>query len=673
MAATLSQNIIERAETLRKEIQEHDHLYYVLNEPRIADEQYDNLMRELQELEEKHPAIRTLDSPTQRVGGQPTREFPTVLHDPPMLSLANSYSEDETHEFDRRVREMIESERPSYIVELKFDGVAVSLKYRDGLFVQGATRGDGIRGDDITGNLRTIRSIPLRLKTPHTTSTVEVRGEVLMHRNEFEEMNRQRSEAGEKTFVNPRNASAGTLKLQDPKIVSARPLRFFAYALVGPGASGKSHYENLQRMKSFGLPVNEHIGRCTSIEQVIGIWKEWQEKRESLPYEIDGIVVKVDSIRHQELLGSIAKSPRWAMAFKFASRKAETTLRDIVLQVGRTGTITPVALLEPVFLGGTTVSRATLHNVDYILGLDLRLGDSVTVEKGGDVIPKVTGVVESTQPRNPDPFRMPDHCPQCGSPLFRPGDEVNHYCENPECPAQIRGRIEHFAHRGAMDIQGLGEAAVGQLVELGLVTSYADLYTLHKHAPQLVALDRWGVKSTANLLHAIEESKKRPFHRVLYALGIRHVGSGMARLLAEHFQSIKGLERASVKDLLSISTIGPGIAESVSRFFRDRHNRELVQRLKEAGVNMTARETGSGGPLTGKTFVITGMFQSFSREEVKELIALKGGKVVSSISSKVDFLLVGSDPGSKLDKGMQLGIPRVTEDDLKRMIGTGNV
>jgi DNA ligase (NAD+) len=673
MVTAFPREIAERAEKLRKEIQQHDYLYYVLNEPKISDEQYDGLMRQLQDLEREYPSLQTPDSPTQRVGGQPTKEFPTVLHDPPMLSLANAYTDDELLDFDRRVRELTGGDRPSYTVELKFDGVAVSLKYRDGLLVQGATRGDGTRGDEITGNLRTVRSIPLRLNSMGSLSHIEVRGEVFMQRKEFEEMNRQRASAGEKVFVNPRNATAGTLKLQDPKLVASRPLRFYAYSLFRSESKGESHYGNLQAMKSLGFPVNEHAQRCNSIHQVMDVWAGWQERRETLPYEIDGIVVKVDSIKHQEILGNIAKSPRWAIAFKFPSRKAETILTDIALQVGRIGTITPVALLEPVFLGGTTVSRATLHNAEYIRELDLRIGDTVTVEKGGDVIPKVTGVVETARRPDAVPFPMPNRCPECQSTLYRPGDEVNYYCENAECPAQVRGRIEHFAHRGAMDIQGLGEAVINQLVQLGLVTSYADLYALHKHERRLVELDRWGKKSTANLLHAIEESKKRPFHRVLYALGIRHVGAGVAQLLTEHFSSIEDLGRADEQSLLSISAIGPRIAGSISRFFQDPHNRELVKRLREAGVTMSARGTSKGRALKGKSFVITGTFVSLTRDQVKDLITKHGGKVVATVSGKVDYLVVGADPGSKLAKAIQLSLPRITEDDLKKMIGEKNV
>lgn len=664
-----SQNILRRAERLRQAIAENDYKYYVLTGPTITDEEYDALMRELQELESRYPSLRTPDSPTQRVGGEPTKEFPAVFHDPPMLSLANSYSEDDIMEFDRRVRDLLGEELPTYVVELKFDGVAVALKYRNGLLVQGATRGDGMQGDGITNNLRTIRSIPLRLRSADPDlSTIEVRGEVLMHTKEFELMNKQRAEAGDKVFVNPRNATAGTLKLQDPKLVAVRPLKFYAYSLIAPERNLKSHYESLQLLKALGLPVNEHVRKCGDVTEIVRIWKEWEGKRETLTYEIDGIVAKVDSYQHQKVLGNIAKSPRWAIALKFSARKAETILKDIILQVGRTGTVTPVAALAPVFLGGTTVSRATLHNAEYIRDLDLRIGDSVIVEKGGDVIPKVSGFVLGKRPGGTVPFQMPKRCPVCQAQLYRPESEVNYYCENTECPAQVRGRIEHFAHRGAMDIDGLGEAVVDQLVTLGLVRNCADLYTLHKHKEELVALDRWGEKSTQNLLDAIEQSKDRPFHRAVFAMGIRHVGASVAKLLAEQFWSVGALMNAGEADFQSVSAIGPRIAGSVFHFFRDPHNRELVKRLREAGLTMASPAADLGTKLAGKRFAITGTLPTLSREKAKEIIERHGGKVLLSVSKKVDYLLAGESPGSKLEKARELGITVVSEDDLRRMV-----
>lgn len=667
--ATVPENIVARVETLRKELHEHDYRYYVLAEPTISDEEYDTLMRELAELEERYPQLRSPDSPTQRVGGQPTKEFATVTHHPPMLSLANSYSESEIREFDRRVRNLLGNEKPRYVAELKFDGVAIALRYRNGVFVQGATRGDGTQGDDITANLKTIRMLPLRLRgADGQFLNIEVRGEAFMDKADFVEMNKQREAAGEKLFINPRNSTAGTLKLQDPRVVASRPIKMFCYYLLAPDAKLTSHYQNLQILRSLGFPVNDHTRLCKTIDEVIDFWKEWEPQRDSLPYDIDGVVVKVDSLEQQSKLGNIAKSPRWAIAFKFASRKAETLLQNIILQVGRVGTITPVADLKPVFVGGTTVSRASLYNMDYINELDLRIGDTVIVEKGGDVIPKVTEVILAKRPKHAEPYVMPKRCPECNSPLFKPEGEVNYYCENAECPAQVKGRLEHFASRGAMDIEGLGEAVVEQLVLLGWVKNCADLYALHKHREEMIELERWGEKSTQNLLEAIEQSKKRPFHRVLYALGIRHVGQGVAQLLTEHFPSIEKLQDASVADLQSISGIGPQIAESISRFFQEKHNREIIRRLAQAGVTLSAPTTRRKGALSGLTFVLTGTLPSYSREQAKRLIEENGGKVASSISKNVNYVLVGEDAGSKLAKAKKLGIATIDEPAFKKML-----
>ncbi|MBI4535821.1 MAG: NAD-dependent DNA ligase LigA [Ignavibacteriae bacterium] len=662
-------SVVQRVARLRKELNEHDYRYYVLAEPVIADEEYDNLMQELLNLEKQYPDLHSPDSPTQRVGGQPTKEFATVRHDPPMLSLANSYSEEEIREFDRRVRNLLEDQKPEYVAELKFDGVALALRYRDGVFVQGATRGDGSQGDDITHNLKTIRSIPLRLRTSNPAfMNIEVRAEAFMHKKEFEEMNKQRTAASEKTFINPRNATAGTLKLQDPRIVAARPIRVYSYALFAPGAKLRSHFENLQTLSRLGLPVNEHVRKYSTIDEVISFWKMWGEKRDSLPYDIDGVVVKVNSLSHQNVLGSISKSPRWAIAFKFSSRKAETVLKNIILQVGRVGTITPVADLEPVFVGGTTVSRASLYNIDYINELDLRIGDTVIVEKGGDVIPKVTGFVEGNRPQGARRYEMPSACPQCDSPIYRPEDEVNYYCENSECPAQVRARIEHFAQRSAMDIEGLGEAVVDQLVGLELVKNYSDLYSLHKRRNTLVELDRWGEKSTQNLLDAIEVSKKQPFYRVLHALGIRHVGASVAQLLAGTFSSIKEIQVATQDDLESVPGVGPRIAESIVHFFGEKHNREIIKKLEAAGLTLTSASPKRKGVLEGKTFVLTGTLPTYSREEARSLIEGNGGKVVATVSKNVHYVLVGGGAGSKLAKARSLSIPTITEEDFRKMI-----
>ena len=661
----------KRIEALRSELLKHDYRYYVLAQPTISDSQYDALMRELMELEKLHPDLVTPDSPTHRVGGAPTKEFPTVTHAIPMLSLANTYNEDEVRDFDRRVASLLGSEAYTYVCELKFDGVAISLRYQKGLFVQGATRGDGVQGDEITQNLRTIRSIPLRLQAPSKSlNAVEVRGEVYMKREDFRKMNEERERIGEKRFVNPRNSAAGTLKLQDPKLVAQRPLNFIAYYLLSEQNSTKSHFDNLQLLRKLGFAVSEHSRRCRNIQDVISYWRQWEEQRDSLPYDIDGIVVKVDSLTQQERLGTIAKSPRWAIAFKFTARSVQTVLKNIVLQVGRTGTITPVAELEPVFVGGTTVSRATLHNEDYISQIGIRLGDTVVVEKGGDVIPKVSGVIPEKRPAGTKPYRFPLSCPVCGSKIVRPSDEANYYCENSECPAQVRGRIEHFAHRGAMDIEGLGEAIVDQLVTEGYVRSCADLYDLREKGSQLASLERWGEKSTANLLEAIDASTSRPFTRVLYALGIRHIGASVAQLLVRQFPSIEKLMSVTKEDLERIPGVGPRIAESVIHFFEDKHNRHLVKRLQQAGVQMSEQFPKSAGrtALAEKTFVLTGSLSTLTREEARQKIEMAGGKVTSSVSKKTDYVVVGEDAGSKLQKARDLGIKVIDEKEFLSLI-----
>jgi DNA ligase (NAD+) len=664
-------SIVKRLEELRARVRDHDYRYYVLAQPTISDEEYDGLMHELLELERAHPELVTPDSPSQRVGGQPTKEFLTVVHDVPMLSLSNTYNEEEVRDFDRRVRSVLGGDPYRYICELKFDGVAVSLVYRDGLLLRGATRGDGNQGDDITQNLKTIRSIPLRLRqVKRGLNAFEVRGEVYMKRDDFRKMNAERELAGEKLFINPRNSAAGTLKLQDPRIVATRPLNFVAYYCRAEGNVLAAHLESLKTLRELGFPVSDHTRLCKDLDGVVQYWKEWETKRESLPYDIDGVVVKVDSFRQQEQLGTIAKSPRWAIAFKFAARQATTTLHDIKLQVGRMGTITPVAELEPVFVGGSTVSRATLHNEDYIRELDIRPGDTVVVEKGGDVIPKVSSVVKERRKAGTRQFAMPSRCPECGSRITRPEGEANYYCENSECPAQIRGRIEHFAYRGAMDIEGLGEAVVDQLVGRGFVGNYADVYELHRRRPELVDLERWGEKSVDNLLAAIEKSKSRPLNRVLFALGIRHVGSSVADLIVDRFRSMEAIMSASFDDLQSVQGIGPRIAESITGFFQDRHNKKIIERLKKAGLQFEEkqRRVSKQSPFSGKTVVLTGTLSSYTREEAKAKIEELGGHVSSSVSSITDYVVVGAEAGSKLDKARKLGVRTLDEEQFLKMV-----
>jgi DNA ligase (NAD+) len=667
---SIDKSIVARIEKLRKELRKHDYRYYVLAQPTISDEQYDKLLRELQTLESEYPHLITPDSPTQRVGGVPTKVFPTVAHAVPMLSLANSYSEEDIRDFDRRICALLKKEKVGYVCELKLDGVSLSLRYTDGLFRLGATRGDGMQGDDITNNVKTIRSIPLRLQvSDRGLMDCEVRGEVLMFKEDFEKMNKERERIGEKTFINPRNSAAGTLKLQDPKIVATRPLKFYAYYLRSETAGLTSHFENLKMLRESGFPVDPNAKLCRNIDEVIEYWQLWERQRMNLPFDIDGVVVKVDSLPQQEVLGTIAKSPRWAVAFKFTSRKAETKLNNIRLQVGRVGTITPVAELEPVFLGGTTVSRASLYNEDYIRELDVRIGDAVIVEKGGDVIPKVTEVIKDKRSKTAKPFTFPKKCPECGSKIIRPQDEANYYCDNYECPMQICGRIEHWASRGAMDIEGLGEAVVNRLVNHKFIVNVADLYDLHKNKNELIEFERWGEKSVLNLLEAIEESKQTPYHRVLFSLGIRHVGFGIAQILTDHYHSIDELRNATQEELQTVPDIGPRIAESIVTFFKDKRHIEVIERLRNAGVKFEIEKKSVKGKLIGRTFVLTGSLSSMTREQAKEMIEEQGGRVASSVSKNVDVVIVGEEAGSKLEKAKQLSIELWDEEKFITVVG----
>ncbi|MEW5798852.1 MAG: NAD-dependent DNA ligase LigA [Bacteroidota bacterium] len=666
---TVPIKIRQEAERLRDDLHKHDYKYYVLSQPTISDQEYDRLMKQLIDLERQYPELITPDSPSQRVGGQPTKEFPTVTHEVPMLSLANTYSEDELLDFDRRVKDILGNQQYRYVAELKIDGVAISLIYRNGIFVQGATRGDGTQGDDITNNLKTIRSIPLRVNAGKgLPKNFEVRGEIFMKKKDFEAMNKRQEELGEKIFINARNSTSGTLKNQDSRIVAQRNLSIFTYFLRTNDVPLKSHYENLELLKKLGFVVNEHTRLCKTIADVKAFCDSWGTKRNSLPYEIDGIVVKVDSLAQQQELGAVAKSPRWAIAYKYPSQQMETILNDITLQVGRVGTITPVAELQPVFVGGSTVSRATLHNEDYINDLDIRIGDTVYVEKGGEVIPKVSGVNLKKRPKKSTPYKFPTKCPECGSKIFRPEGEAAYYCENFECPAQVRGRIEHFVQRRAMNIEGLGEAIIDLLVKEELIHNIADIYDLKKQ--QIASLERMGEKSAQNLLDGIEASKQLPFNRVLFGLGIRFVGEGVAKLLADNFPSIEKLQKATQQELESVEGIGPRIAESVVRFFKDKHSVKLVERLAKAGVQMRAekKKVSGNSAISGKTFVLTGGLESMSRDEAKEKIESLGGKSGSSVSSKTDYVIVGSDAGSKLQKAKELGIKTLTEEEFLKMI-----
>jgi len=669
----VSPEIIKRIEELRELIHQHDYYYYVLNEPKISDREYDLLMQELIELESKYPFLITPDSPTQRVGGEPTKEFPVVVHEVPMLSLSNTYSIEDLYDFHRRVKEGLpEGEKIEYVTELKIDGVAISLKYRYGLFVQGVTRGDGTRGDDITNNLRTIRSLPLRLNFNNVKrkdfEDIEVRGEVFMNRDDFESFNREREKLGEKLFANPRNATAGTLKLQDPKQVAERPLNLFCYYLRSKIKELETQFENLKILKNLGFKVNPYYKLCSSIEEVIEYCKEWETKRDTLPYEIDGVVIKVNSLRQQEILGNVAKSPRWATAFKFEAKKAKTKLKAITLQVGRLGTITPVAELEPVFLAGTTVSRATLHNFEEIQRKDIRVGDTVIIEKSGDIIPKVVEVVIDERSSKSQPFEIPDKCPVCETKLVNPPGEVAYYCPNYDCPEQIKQRLVHFASRSAMDIEGLGEAIVNKFVDLGFLYSSADIYRLKDKREKLIQLEGFGEKSVDNLLKAIEKSKNQPFERVLFAIGIRHVGASVAKDLASHFKSINELMKASPEELQQVPDIGETISQSIVEFFKDSRNLKLIEELKSFGLKFSTEKKIISNKLAGKTFVITGTLKSMHRNEAKELIEKFGGRTTDNVSSKTSYVIVGEDPGTKYDKAKKLNIPILSEEEFLKMI-----
>lgn len=669
--------IEKKIEALREEIREHDYNYYILTQPTISDQEYDKLYKELEKLEAENPELITPDSPTQRVGSDLTKVFKPVEHKVPMLSLSNTYSEEELIDFDRRVKDGLKTdEKIEYVVELKIDGASVSINYVDGSLKTAATRGDGTVGEEITNNVKTIKSIPLKIKKDRSINyklnDFEVRGEIFMNVKDFEKLNKERAEKGEKTFANPRNSTAGTLKLQDPKIVAKRPLNTFIYNLISPGDELKSQSENLDIISKLGFKVNPHHKKCGNIEEVLKVCKEFEKLRDKLEYEIDGAVIKVDSIKQQNKLGSIAKAPRWAVAFKFKSKQASTVIEDIVWQVGRTGAITPVAALKPVFLAGSTISRATLHNFDEIVRKDIRAGDTVLVEKGGDVIPKVVSVDLSQRPVKSRKTKPPDKCPTCGTKLFKPEGEVAYYCENAECPDQIKGRIEHFASRGAMDIEGLGESLIDLFVEKGFLKTYSDIYRLEKVKDELIAIDRLGEKSVTNLLQSIEKSKERPFDKVLYALGIRYVGSGAAKKLASHFKNLDSLMDASEEDITGVYEIGESISKSVRKFFSDSHNRKIIGELKKVGLKFSFADAKTSivkdNFFKDKTFVLTGSLEGFTRDEAGDIIIKFGGNVTSSVSKKTDFVLAGENAGSKLDKAKSLGIKIIDETEFKKNI-----
>jgi DNA ligase (NAD+) len=654
-------------EKLREQLRHHEYLYYVLDQPEITDSAYDSMMNRLKELETAHPELITRDSPTQRVGGKPREGFIKVPHSSPMLSLDNVFNEAELRDFDRRARDLLAGEQLQYVAELKLDGLSMAAQYREGRFVQAITRGDGVVGEDVTENARTIRSVPLHVKT--NLAQFEVRGETVMNRRAFEHLNAERDERGLSRFANPRNAAAGSLRVLEPQITASRRLEFYAYFLQKDASPVcERHAESLDLLTKMGFRVNAHRKLCHSVDELLAFCTEWEARRDELPYEIDGVVIKVDSIAQQRRLGYTAKAPRWAIAYKYAARQALTTIENISVQVGRTGALTPVAHLRPVEVGGVTVSRATLHNEDEIARLGLQIGDAVVIERSGDVIPKVVRV--SAQGSYRKPFHMPRTCPVCGGKVVREETEAATRCINTNCPARLKESILHFASRGVMNIDGVGDALVDQLVDRGMVKSVADIYDLN--VEKLMELERMGKKSAGNIIRNIDKSRQNPLPRVLNGLGIRFVGERTAVFLAESFGRIETIMEASIEDLQRAEEVGPKVAEAVYQFFREPRNRELIDKLHQAGLKLDhQRKRREGGPLAGMTFVLTGSLPSLTRDEAKQLIETAGGKISSAVSRKTSYLVVGEEAGSKLDKAKELGVKIVDESGLLDLIRVG--
>ncbi|MFY9583837.1 MAG: NAD-dependent DNA ligase LigA [Candidatus Acidiferrales bacterium] len=658
-------------ERLRRQIREHEYRYFVLDDPKISDAAFDRLVNRLKQLEAANPRLITSDSPTQRVGGSPREGFVTVRHQRPMLSLDNAFSYEELGEFDRRVRELAGREQVEYIAEHKFDGLSISLQYEGGALVRGVTRGDGTTGEDVTPNVRTIRSIPLRadaavLKKLGLAANFEVRGEIIMNRKAFEELNRLQEEQGGKRFANPRSAAAGAVRVLDPAITARRRLDFYGYLLLERGrVPFKRHSEALAAMRRLQFRISPEWALCRSLEDVVKYCDSWETRREKLPYEIDGIVVKVDEIALQEELGYTAKAPRWAIAYKYPARQETTVVKDIIVQVGRSGALTPVAVLEPVHVGGVTVSRSTLHNLDEVKRLGVEIGDTVLVERAGEVIPHVLKVVKQGKDRRP--FIMPEKCPECGSRIHKAEGEVAYRCVNAGCPAKRKESLLHFAGRHAMNIDGLGEKIVDQLVDKGLVKDFADLYKLKLET--LAGLERMAEKSAQNLLDEIEASKKSSLARLIYALGIRFVGERTGQLLAEHFGSLDKLASASPEELTEAPEVGPKVAESIAEFFSEPANKKVVEKLRKSGLRFTEeRKAPKDSRLAGKTFVFTGALARRSREDAAELVSSHGGKTSSTVSKKTDYVVVGADPGSKYDKAKSLGVTILDEAAFEKLL-----
>ena len=667
----MKNEVIGQIERLREEIRRHDRLYYVENDPYISDQEYDALLKKLERLEKDNPGSVTPDSPTQRVAGEPVGGFAVVEHKAKMLSMDNTYNHDELREFDERVNKNLGGEKYGYIVELKIDGVSVALTYKNGRFIRGATRGDGLKGDDVTVNLKTIRSIPLVLEPPKGTGIpefMEVRGEVYMKHKSFEKINKDKEKAGEELFANPRNAAAGSLKLLDPRIVAKRGLDIFMHSFgYAEGAHFNSQHELLEKLKALGFRVNPNYKKCGDIGEALEFCDIWQKKREGLEYDIDGMVVKVNSFAQQKKLGETSKSPRWMIAYKYPAERVETKLLDIKIQVGRTGALTPVAVLKPVFVAGTTVTHASLHNEDEIGRKDVRIGDTVIIEKAGEIIPQVVGVVKSKRAGKEKKFKMPGKCPACGAPTKREEGEVAFRCENVFCPAQLKESIIHFASRGAMDIEGLGEAMVDQLVDKKLVKDYGDIYYLKFE--QLRALERMGDKSARNLVDAIEKSKGNRLNRLVYALGIRHAGEHIADLLAKRFHSIDKLSQQPYGGLTGVKEIGPVVAESIRDFFSNPVSNKVLERMAKAGVKMEEEApSGVSSKFAGMSFVFTGELKDHSRTDAEQLVRDLGGTASSNVGKKTDFVVAGENPGSKFEKAKKLGVKIIDEKEFEKII-----
>lgn len=665
-----------RVEQLREEIEQHNYNYFVLNQPTISDSEYDRLLRELQKLEEQFPKLRSPTSPTQRIGAPPQTEFQTVRHSIPMLSLANAFSDAEVRDFDARVKKLSESEQIQYVAEPKFDGLAVELVYEDGIFVLGATRGDGERGEDVTSNLKTIKSIPLRLRQPPDLplpKKLEVRGEVYMEREDFRTLNESRAQADEPLFANPRNAAAGSLRQLDPAITAQRRLHIFCYDVgQAVGVSFKNQEELLLTLPRYGLRVCSIFQICKNIDEALEFYRQMQQRREELPYEIDGIVIKVNDFGIRQAVGEVWRSPRWAIAYKFPPKQATTRVKEIIVQVGRTGKLTPVAVLEPVALAGVTIQHATLHNQDEIDRKDIRIGDWVLIQRAGDVIPEVVQAITKRRSGSERRFTMPVQCPVCGDKVVQLPDEVDYRCINISCPARLKESLLHYASKGAADIEGLGEKWIEALMKAGLVKEIPDLYALKDRQIELVRLERMGAKLAENLLQAIEKSKRISLARFIYGLGIRHVGEHLSELLAQHCSSLDVLMNATEEGLLKVEEVGPTVAQSILSFFGDERNRQLIQRLREAGVTIVEESApGAAGPLAGKTFVFTGTLKNMTRGQAEALVKAAGGRISSSVSRKTDYVVAGEEAGSKLERARTLSVKVLSEEEFQKLIEEG--